>query len=59
MKKEEIEYKKLVDELVFWSERYADLWKYHPENPDSRDIIEDSLEMLELIKELEESLKKF
>ena len=47
----------LVNEAIFLSNRLDELWQYHPENPDSVDVLKETLELKEMISKLEDEIK--
>jgi len=43
----------LINELNFMYERIHSLWEFHPDNPERRDVLEETLELQKIIRELE------
>ena len=43
----------LINELNFMYERIHSLWEFHPDNPERRDVLKETLELQKIIRELE------
>jgi len=43
----------LINELNFMYERIHSLWEFHPDNPEKRDVLQETLELQKIIRELE------
>jgi hypothetical protein len=43
----------LINELNFMYERIHSLWEFHPDNPERRDVLKETLELKKIIRELE------
>ena len=43
----------LINELNFMYERIHSLWEFHPDNPEKRDVLKETLELQKIIRELE------
>lgn len=43
----------LINELNFMYERIHSLWEFHPDNPERRDVLQETLELQKIIRELE------
>jgi len=43
----------LINELNFMYERILKLWEFHPDNPEKRDVLQETLELQKIIRELE------
>lgn len=48
----------LINELSFMYERILRLWEFHPDNPERRDVLKETLELQKIIRELEEEIEK-
>lgn len=46
----------LINELSFMYERIQALWEFHPDNPEKRDVLKETLELQKIIRELEEEI---
>jgi len=46
----------LINELSFMYERILRLWEFHPDNPKRRDVLQETLELQKIIRELEEEI---
>jgi|TARA_B110001450_G_C17195564_1_gene309165 hypothetical protein len=60
MEQSEINYLKteLVNDLIATTTVMEELWRYHPENPDKKDVVSE-YEVLKRVKEdIEEEMKK-
>ena len=47
----------LVNEVIFLSDRLDELWRYHPDNPDQIDVLKETLELKEMISNIEDEIK--
>ena len=48
----------LINELSFMYERIQTLWEFHPDNPEKRDVLQETLELQKIVRELEEEIDK-
>ena len=48
----------LVNELSFMYGRIQALWEFHPDNPEKRDVLQETLELQKIIRELEKEIDK-
>ena len=46
----------LINELSFMYERIQTLWEFHPDNPEKRDVLQETLELQKIVRELEEEI---
>ena len=46
----------LINELSFMHERIHSLWEFHPDNPERRDVLKETLELQKIIRELEKEI---
>jgi len=46
----------LINELSFMYERIRTLWEFHPDNPEKRDVLQETLELQKIVRELEEEI---
>ena len=46
----------LINELNFMYERIHSLWEFHPDNPERRDVLKETLELQKIIRELEKEI---
>ena len=46
----------LINELSFMYERIQALWEFHPDNPEKRDVLQETLELQKIVRELEEEI---
>jgi len=46
----------LVNELSFMYDRIQALWEFHPDNPEKRDVLQETLELQKIVRELEEEI---
>ncbi|MDA7616904.1 hypothetical protein N8579_00840 [bacterium] len=59
-KQEELDLQKaeLINDLVATSTVMEELWSYHPENPDKKDVIEEYKTLLKIQKDIEKELQE-
>lgn len=59
-KQEELDLQKaeLINDLVATSTVMEELWNYHPENPNKKDVIEEYQTLLKIQKDIEKELKE-
>jgi len=59
-KQEELEQQKaeLINDLLATSTVMEELWNYHPENPDKKDVIEEYKTLLKIQKNIEKELQE-
>ena len=59
-KQEELDLQKaeLINDLVSTSTVMEELWNYHPENPDKKDVIEEYKTLLKIQKDIEKELQE-
>ena len=48
----------LINDLLATSTVMEELWNYHPENPNKKDVIEEYQTLLQIQKDIEEELKE-
>lgn len=48
----------LINDLLATSTVMEELWNYHPENPDKKDVIEEYKTLLKIQKDIEKELKE-
>lgn len=48
----------MVNELIFLTQEAEDLWKYHPNNPNSSNLLEDYAKLKQEISELEKEIEE-
>jgi len=47
----------LINEVTFLTQRLEEVWRYHPNNPDQVDVLKETLELKEMISNLEGEIK--
>jgi len=47
----------LINDVIFYSKRLEDLWRYHPENPKRLDVVEEYNYLKNEIKFLEKEIE--
>ena len=59
-KQEELDLQKaeLINDLVATSTVMEELWNYHPDNPNKKDVIEEDQTLLKIQKDIEKELKE-
>jgi hypothetical protein len=59
-KQEELDLQKaeLINDLVATSTVMEELWNYHPENPNKKDVIEEYKTLLKIQKDIEKELQE-
>ena len=59
-KQEELEQQKaeLINDLLATSTVMEELWNYHPENPDKKDVIEEYKTLLKIQKNIEKETSR-
>jgi hypothetical protein len=55
---EEMEEKNLINELLFLSKKRDELWEYHPNNPEGKNLTKVVKELSEKIDQIEDQLIK-
>ena len=53
---EEMDNNNLINELVFLSQKRDELWEYHPNNPEGKDLVKTVKELCERIDQIEDQL---
>jgi hypothetical protein len=53
---EEMDSDNLLNELVFLSQKRDELWEYHPNNPEGKNLIKTVKELCERIDQIEDQL---
>ena len=59
-KKELLEEKKvnLVNDLIAANTGTEDVWKYHPDNPNKHDVVEEYNQLKQIINDIEEEIEE-
>jgi len=53
---EEMDNNNLINELVFLSQKRDELWEYHPNNPEGKNLVKTVKELCERIDQIEDQL---